>query len=87
MITALFFSHILYTCTHRVIESKGPTNTRIYVVAVYFRDRRLATGKGHSIQEAEMNAATNALTNASKGWFPWRPRSFRFMSEHLLTAS
>lgn len=50
----------------RVIESKGPTNTRIYVVAVYFRDRRLAVGKGHSIQEAEMNAATNAL-NSSKG--------------------
>ncbi|KAH9424598.1 hypothetical protein DERP_013019 [Dermatophagoides pteronyssinus] len=47
--------------TYKVIDSKGPTNTRIYEVAVYFRDDRLATGKGHSIQEAEMNAATNAL--------------------------
>ena len=51
----------------RVIDSKGPTNTRIYEVAVYFRDDRLATGKGHSIQEAEMNAATNAL-RLSKGF-------------------
>jgi len=55
---------------YKVIESKGPTNTRIYVVAVYFRDKRLATGKGHSIQEAEMNAATNAL-NSSKELFPY----------------
>ncbi|KAJ6222600.1 hypothetical protein RDWZM_001145 [Blomia tropicalis] len=55
---------------YKVIESKGPTNTRIYVVAVYFRDERLATGNGHSIQEAEMNAATNALTNSSKKLFP-----------------
>lgn len=49
-----------------MIESKGPTNTRIYDVAVYFRDKRLAKGSGHSIQEAEMNAALNAL-KASKG--------------------
>lgn len=51
---------------YRVIESLGPTNTRVYVVAVYFRDQRLATGTGHSIQDAEMNAAANAL-EASKG--------------------
>ncbi|OTF84035.1 ribonuclease 3-like protein [Euroglyphus maynei] len=51
--------------TYKVIDSKGPTNTRIYEVAVYFRDDRLATGKGHSIQEAEMNAATNALRTFS----------------------
>ena len=46
---------------HRVIESLGPSNTRKYVVAVYFRGERLATGTGHSIQQAEMSAATNAL--------------------------
>lgn len=50
----------------RVIESLGPTNTRIYRVAVYFRNKRLAEGKGHSIQEAEMTAASNAL-ETSKG--------------------
>ena len=47
-------------------ESLGPTNTREYVVAVKFRSKRLATGRGHSIQEAEMNAAANAL-EASEG--------------------
>lgn len=48
----------------RVIESLGPTNTRVYKVAVYFRDKRLETGTGHSIQEAEMDAAANALKEA-----------------------
>ena len=50
----------------RVIECKGPTNTRVYTVAVYFRGRRLAKASGHSIQQAEMNAAREALMN-SKG--------------------
>lgn len=45
----------------RVIECKGPTNTRVYTVAVYFRGRRLASAVGHSIQQAEMNAAKKAL--------------------------
>lgn len=45
----------------RVIECKGPTNTRVYTVAVYFRGVRLASAMGHSIQQAEMNAAKRAL--------------------------
>ncbi|XP_046546380.1 ribonuclease 3-like [Haliotis rubra] len=49
---------------YKVIESRGPTNTRQYVVAVYFQGERLATGMGHSIQRAEMKAATNALQNS-----------------------
>lgn len=36
----------------------------MYKVAVYFRDKRLETGSGHSIQEAEMDAAYNALKEA-----------------------
>ena len=47
----------------RVIASFGPTNTRKYLVAVYFRKERLATGKGHSIQQAEMDAAATALND------------------------
>jgi hypothetical protein len=35
-------------------------------VAVYFRGARLATGSSHSIQQAEMNAATNALSHKSR---------------------
>ena len=46
---------------YKVIDTIGPTNTRVYKVAVYFKDRRLATGQGPSIQDAEMAAATNAL--------------------------
>lgn len=46
---------------HRVIECKGPTNTRVYTVAVYFQGKRLAKASGHSIQEAEMNSAKEAL--------------------------
>ena len=49
----------------RMIASTGPTNTRKYTVAVYFRRKRLATGTGHSIQMAEMAAATNALQDKS----------------------
>ncbi|XP_068249808.1 ribonuclease 3-like [Palaemon carinicauda] len=54
---------------YKVIECKGPTNTRVYTVAVYFRGRRLAKASGHSIQQAEMNAARDALLN-SKDLFP-----------------
>lgn len=54
---------------YKVVESTGPTNTRVYKVAVYFRNRRLAFATGHSIQEAEMNSARNALEN-SKNLFP-----------------
>ena len=49
----------------QVIESTGPTNTRMYTVAVYFRESRLASATGHSIQEAEMNAANSALASNS----------------------
>lgn len=49
---------------YRVIECAGPTNTRLFTVAVYFRGERLASARGHCIQEAEMNAAKQALTNA-----------------------
>ncbi|KAA0188543.1 hypothetical protein HAZT_HAZT009191, partial [Hyalella azteca] len=54
---------------YKVIMSQGPTNTRVYKVAVYFRNKRLAVGKGQSIQDAEMNAAEKALLQ-SQGVFP-----------------
>lgn len=58
-ITVNELTFLLYL--YRVIECKGPTNTRVYTVAVYFRGRRLASAMGHSIQQAEMNAAKKAL--------------------------
>jgi len=50
---------------YKIIECKGPTNTRVYTVAVYFRGERLAKAQGHSIQQAEMNAAKLALETCS----------------------
>jgi ribonuclease-3 len=37
----------------------------VYTVAVYFRGQRLAKATGHSIQQAEMNAAKLALEQCS----------------------
>lgn len=70
---------------HRVIECKGPTNTRVYTVAVYFRGRRLAKASGHSIQQAEMNAAREALLNSkgrnrSAGYIIWLLEGLIFIS-------
>ncbi|OQR77308.1 ribonuclease 3-like [Tropilaelaps mercedesae] len=48
---------------YKVIDSSGPTNTRRYTVAVYFRGRRMATASGHSIKEAQWQAASLALAN------------------------
>lgn len=65
---------------YKVIESLGPSNTRKYVVAVYFRGERLATGTGHSIQQAEMSAATNALKKRSE-LFPILQHQRRFLDK------
>lgn len=46
---------------YRVLEAQGPTNTRQYTVAVYFRGKRLAKGTAHSVQAAEMRSAEAAL--------------------------
>lgn len=60
----MHFSYVFFFILYRVIECVGPTNTREYTVAVYFRGERLASARGHCIQEAEMNAAKQALTNS-----------------------
>ncbi|XP_062584248.1 ribonuclease 3-like isoform X1 [Saccostrea cucullata] len=65
---------------YKCIESIGPTNTRRYTVAVYFRHERLATGIGHSIQQAEMSAATNALMERSE-LFPILAHQKRYLEK------
>lgn len=45
----------------RVIGKSGPTHRRLFKVAVYFKDKRLAYGEGLSIQKAQFEAAQNAL--------------------------
>nr|WDW26281.1 drosha [Amrasca biguttula biguttula] len=67
---------------YKVIESKGPTNTRIYTVAVYFKGKRLAEAAGHSIQQAEMNAAKKAL-RLSQGLFPQLDHQKRVISKSM----
>lgn len=67
---------------YKVVESTGPTNTRVYKVAVYFRDKRLASCTGHSIQQAEMNAAKKALEN-SKNLFPQLDHQKRVIANSL----
>lgn len=47
---------------YKTIGVEGPTNTRIYRVAVYFRNKRLAIGTGSSMHAAQMAAAENALS-------------------------
>ncbi|VDP69571.1 unnamed protein product [Echinostoma caproni] len=46
---------------YKVLDHSGPTNQRTYLVGVYFRGQRLATGKGRSVQQAQMEAAKRAL--------------------------
>uniref|UniRef100_A0A1A9ZAW6 Ribonuclease 3 n=1 Tax=Glossina pallidipes TaxID=7398 RepID=A0A1A9ZAW6_GLOPL len=67
---------------YKVIESSGPTNTRVYTVAVYFRNKRLATATGSSIQQAEMNAAKQALEN-SRDLFPQLDHQKRVIAKSI----
>ncbi|CAD7089834.1 unnamed protein product [Hermetia illucens] len=67
---------------YKVIECIGPTNIRVFTVAVYFRGKRLATASGPSIQQAEMNAAKYALEN-SRELFPQLDHQRRVISQSI----
>lgn len=67
---------------YKVIQCMGPTNTRIYTVAVYFRGERLAQASGHSIQQAEMNAANEAL-ELSTALFPQLDHQRRVIAKSM----
>lgn len=47
--------------SYKVEEEEGPAHNKIFKIAVYSGEKRLAEGKGKSKQEAEKNAAYNAL--------------------------
>ena len=66
-----------------MIACKGPTNTRVYTVAVYFRGQRLAHADGPSIQAAEMNAAKYALQDNSH-LFPHLQHQKRIMERSFM---
>ncbi|XP_077987013.1 ribonuclease 3-like [Glandiceps talaboti] len=48
---------------YKIVNQIGPSHLRKYTVAVYFKNERLASGSWSSVQQAEMNAAKNALDN------------------------
>jgi len=49
------------TPTYDVISEKGPDHAKVFRVGVYFGDQLITEGEGLSKQEAEVEAAKNAL--------------------------
>lgn len=49
------------TPTYRVLKEEGPDHKRTFYVGVFFDERLIEKGVGSSKQEAETNAAENAL--------------------------
>jgi ribonuclease III len=49
------------TPTYQTIEETGPAHKRIFTMGVYFGEKLMAQGSGQSKQEAEIEAAKNAL--------------------------
>lgn len=54
------------TPTYELMSQSGPDHDKRFVVAARIGEDRVATGEGHSKQEAEQDAAQKAL--AAKGW-------------------
>lgn len=52
--------------TYRVIKSEGPDHAKIFWMEAVAGDKNLATGSGKSKQEAEQEAAYNALEKMGK---------------------
>lgn len=53
------------TPVYKVLKEEGPDHSKIFTTGVYFGDKLIAEGSGASKQEAEVEAAHNAL-----GLFP-----------------
>src|SRR3989344_8809677 len=54
------------TPTYKVMDETGPAHKKTFKVGVYFGDKFVADGVGASQQEAEVEAAKNALANYKK---------------------
>jgi ribonuclease-3 len=54
------------TPAYKVISEEGPDHDKLFTIGIYFGDECIAEGTGKSKQEAETQAAKNALTK--KGW-------------------
>ena len=49
--------------SYSILEETGPAHDRTFVAGVFYQDRLLATGVGHSKKEAQQNAASKVLSN------------------------
>jgi len=58
--------HHSVTPTYELLNQSGPDHDRIFKIGVYLRKELIAEGKGQSKQEAEQEAAQNAIT--AKAW-------------------
>jgi ribonuclease-3 len=54
------------TPSYKVLHDSGPDHDKTFTVGIYFRDEKVAEGKGTSKQEAETAAARKALE--ARGW-------------------
>jgi len=58
--------HASITPTYETVSQEGPDHDRIFTVGVFLRREKVAEGKGRSKQEAEQQAAQEAVK--AKGW-------------------
>lgn len=58
--------HDSVTPTYETLAQTGPDHDRVFTVGVYLREELIAEGQGRSKQEAEQQAAEQAI--AAKGW-------------------
>lgn len=55
------------TPAYKVLEEEGPDHDKIFKIGIFFGDELVATGEGKSKQEAETNAARQALEKKEWG--------------------
>jgi ribonuclease III len=58
--------HASVTPTYETVGQSGPDHDRVFTVGVFLRREKIAEGIGRSKQEAEQQAASNAIE--AKGW-------------------
>jgi ribonuclease-3 len=58
--------HVSVTPSYETLSQEGPDHDRVFTVGVYLRKELVAEGKGRSKQEAEQQAAEQAIE--AKGW-------------------
>ncbi len=54
------------TPSYELISQEGPDHDRVFTIGVFLKNEKIADGKGRSKQEAEQDAAENAIEE--KGW-------------------